>query len=260
MVRPLPIHAHSVSLLPQPPLPQVPGPGARTLAPAAHAPNCCPPSTSTWSSLSPSPSPPSPSTTKKPSTTSSSAPLAETLLTIAGDPERLGVEIGFFAVLHTWGQNLHFHPHLHCVVPGGGPPLPPNERWIAAAADSCCPSGPQPLLPPSVPGGSGKGSCRRRTAVLRRPRTAARTRPPLPAIWLPSSTSEWVVYAKPPLADRHTCWSISAATRIAWPSPIAACWHCENAIKTRNTFADSFGSSILSDIEGSPYLYALYSY
>lgn len=45
---------------------------------------------------------------------------AETLLTIAGDPQRLGVELGFFAVLHSWGQNLHFHPHLHCVVPGGG--------------------------------------------------------------------------------------------------------------------------------------------
>ncbi len=56
---------------------------------------------------------------------------AQTLLTIAGDPQRLGVEAGFFAVLHSWGQNLHFHPHLHCVVPGGG--LSPDHlRWIAA--------------------------------------------------------------------------------------------------------------------------------
>jgi hypothetical protein len=45
---------------------------------------------------------------------------SETLLTIARDPQRLGVELGFFAVLHSWGQNLHFHPHLHCVIPGGG--------------------------------------------------------------------------------------------------------------------------------------------
>jgi hypothetical protein len=45
---------------------------------------------------------------------------AETLLTIAADPKRLGAAIGFPAVLHTWGQNLHLHPHLHCVVPGGG--------------------------------------------------------------------------------------------------------------------------------------------
>jgi hypothetical protein len=54
---------------------------------------------------------------------------AETLLTIARDPQHLGAEIGFFTVLHTWGQNLHFHPHLHCVVPGGG--LSPDGEWIA---------------------------------------------------------------------------------------------------------------------------------
>jgi hypothetical protein len=41
---------------------------------------------------------------------------AETLKTIAADPQHLGAEIGFFAVLHSWGQNLLFHPHLHCVV------------------------------------------------------------------------------------------------------------------------------------------------
>jgi hypothetical protein len=56
---------------------------------------------------------------------------AQTLLSIAADPKRLGVETGFFAVLHSWGQNLHFHPHLHCVVPGGGL-SPRHERWIHA--------------------------------------------------------------------------------------------------------------------------------
>ncbi len=55
---------------------------------------------------------------------------SETLLTIARDPQHLGAEIGFFAILHTWGQNLHFHPHLHCVVPGGGI-APDQTRWIA---------------------------------------------------------------------------------------------------------------------------------
>ncbi len=53
---------------------------------------------------------------------------SQTLLTIARDPQHLGAEIGFFAVLHTWGQNLHLHPHLHCVVPGGG--LSPDGEWI----------------------------------------------------------------------------------------------------------------------------------
>jgi hypothetical protein len=55
---------------------------------------------------------------------------AETLSTIAADPKHLGAEIGFFAVLHSWGQNLFFHPHLHCVVPGGGI-SPHGTRWIS---------------------------------------------------------------------------------------------------------------------------------
>ncbi len=54
---------------------------------------------------------------------------AETLRTIAADPRHLGAEIGLVAVLHTWGQSLHHHPHVHCVVPGGGP-SPDGTRWI----------------------------------------------------------------------------------------------------------------------------------
>jgi hypothetical protein len=54
---------------------------------------------------------------------------AETLRTIAADPKHLGAEIGFFAVLHSWGSALLFHPHLHCVVPGGGI-SPDGTRWI----------------------------------------------------------------------------------------------------------------------------------
>ncbi len=55
---------------------------------------------------------------------------AETLRTIAADPKHLGAEIGLVAVLHTWGQNLHHHRHVHCVVPGGGPWLD-DTRWVA---------------------------------------------------------------------------------------------------------------------------------
>ena len=54
---------------------------------------------------------------------------SETLRTIAADPEHLGAEIGFLAVLHTWGQNLLHHPHLHCLVPGGGI-APDGKSWI----------------------------------------------------------------------------------------------------------------------------------
>jgi hypothetical protein len=56
--------------------------------------------------------------------------VSETLRTIAADPRHLGAEIGFLAVLHSWGQNLLHHPHLHCLVPGGGI-APDGERWIA---------------------------------------------------------------------------------------------------------------------------------
>ena len=56
--------------------------------------------------------------------------VAETLRTIATDSRHLGAEIGFIAILHTWGQSLQHHPHLHCVVPGGGPSAD-GERWIS---------------------------------------------------------------------------------------------------------------------------------
>lgn len=55
---------------------------------------------------------------------------SETLLTIASDPQHLGAAIGFFGILHTWGQNLLYHPHLHCVVPGGGL-SPDQQRWVS---------------------------------------------------------------------------------------------------------------------------------
>ena len=55
---------------------------------------------------------------------------ARTLLTIARDKKHLGAHIGFLAVLHTWGRNLLHHPHLHCVVPGGGLSLD-RKSWVA---------------------------------------------------------------------------------------------------------------------------------
>jgi len=59
---------------------------------------------------------------------------AEALHTIAADPRHLGAEIGAVAVLHTWGQNLHHHPHLHCIVPGGGLSLD-HSRWVPCRPD-----------------------------------------------------------------------------------------------------------------------------
>src|SRR3954471_11505126 len=55
---------------------------------------------------------------------------AETLRRIAADPKHLGAEMGCVAVLHTWGQTLLHHPHVHCLVPGGGLSAD-GTRWIA---------------------------------------------------------------------------------------------------------------------------------
>ena len=60
---------------------------------------------------------------------------SQTLLETAADPRLLGASIGFLAVLHTWGQNLHLHPHLHCVVPGGGI-SPDGSCWIGCPKSS----------------------------------------------------------------------------------------------------------------------------
>jgi len=53
------------------------------------------------------------------------------LLEVAADPKRLGAEIGFLCILHTWGQTLNRHPHIHCVVPGGGLSTD-HSRWISS--------------------------------------------------------------------------------------------------------------------------------
>lgn len=57
------------------------------------------------------------------------AATAATLLEIAADPKHLGAEIGILSILHTWGQNLLAHPHLHCVIPAGGL-SPDRARWV----------------------------------------------------------------------------------------------------------------------------------
>ena len=55
--------------------------------------------------------------------------VSETLLELAKDTKYLNANIGFTTILHTWGQNLMYHPHIHCIVPGGGLSLD-NSNWI----------------------------------------------------------------------------------------------------------------------------------
>ena len=123
--------------------------------------------------------------------------VALTLRTIARDPQHLGADIGVLAVLHTWGQTLQHHPHLHCVVPGGGL-SGDGSRWLPSRAHF--------FLPVRVL------SRHFRHTFLRLLRSAyrhgkLRCRGPLasladPAAWRrwlePLEHTEWVVYAKPP--------------------------------------------------------------
>jgi len=124
---------------------------------------------------------------------------AEALRTIAADPQHLGAEIGFFAVLHTWGSNLLHHPHAHCVVPGGGL-SPDGTRWI-----SCRPGF---FLPVRVL------SCLFRRLFLEHLERAfysgklqfftalekLRDRHAFARYLKPIRKAKWVVYAKPPFA------------------------------------------------------------
>jgi hypothetical protein len=122
---------------------------------------------------------------------------AETLLEVARNPRRLGAEIGFFSVLHTWNQKLQIHPHVHCVVPAGGLSLD-HTRWI--------PSRPRFFLPRPVLRRVFRGKfvaglksafqhqqlhfCGD-LALLAQPKTFAS--------WLrPLFRKNWVVYCKPP--------------------------------------------------------------
>jgi hypothetical protein len=125
------------------------------------------------------------------------AATAETLLTIAGDPQHLGVEIGFFAVLHSWGQNLHFHPHLHCIVPGGGLSAD-HDRWIPSRTGF--------FLPVKV---LSRLFRRLFLEALEKAYAAGQLQffgdleplrdPPAFARYLtPLKNTDWVVYAKPP--------------------------------------------------------------
>ena len=122
---------------------------------------------------------------------------AETLRTIASDPKHLGAEIGFIALLHTWGQNLLHHPHLHCVVPGGGLSAD-GERWV-----SCRPGFFLPvrvlsrlfrrLFLAQLQGAFEAGQLRLFNSLepLQAPGAFAKYLAPV-------RQAEWVVYAKPP--------------------------------------------------------------
>jgi hypothetical protein len=129
---------------------------------------------------------------------------SETLCTIAADPEHLGAEIGFLGVLHTWGQNLLHHPHIHFLVPGGGI-APDGEHWIACR--------PGFFLPVRVLSQMFRGKFLHYLekafsagelnffSAHRHLQEPAAFRRYLAPVW----NTEWVVYAKRPTSCMHCC-------------------------------------------------------
>ena len=132
------------------------------------------------------------------------AAASATLREVAADPKHLGAQVGVVAVLHTWGQNLHHHPHLHCLVTGGGLAcdrsgrLAERPRWL-----SCRPGF---FLPVRVLSRvfRGKFLALLRQAHERGELVLAGRLAPLSAVWeswlRPLYGRDWVVYSQPPAA------------------------------------------------------------
>jgi hypothetical protein len=125
---------------------------------------------------------------------------AETLATIAADSRHLGAQLGMTMVLHTWGQTLQHHPHVHCVVPGGGPSLD-GTRWVACRPGFFLPVRVlsrlfRRLFLQELENAFGAGKLRFFTnlANLAEPQAFARRLRELQRL-------DWVVYAKPPFGS-----------------------------------------------------------
>jgi hypothetical protein len=122
---------------------------------------------------------------------------AQTLLEVAANPKHLGAEVGVLEVLHTWGQNLALHPHVHCVVTGGGLSLD-EGRWIAGRDDYFLPV---PILRCVFRGKflSGLRAAFQKGKLRFRGRLKALARPERFQHLLDETVrTEWVVYARPP--------------------------------------------------------------
>lgn len=124
---------------------------------------------------------------------------AETLRTIAADPQHLGAEIGFFAVWHTWGQTLAHHPHLHGVVPGGGLSRD-GRRWVACRPGCFLPVRVRSRLFRRRLLEAWHAACEAGTWPCFGTLHALADRQACAQDLAPARQTEWVVYAKPPCA------------------------------------------------------------
>ena len=123
---------------------------------------------------------------------------SQTLKTLARDPQHLGANIGCIALLHTWSQTLAYHPHLHCIVTGGGL-APDGRRWVAARSDFFLPVKVLARLfrgkfLAGLKQAYDQGQLKQPTVPTTEP-AGARFKHVLTALY----QKEWVVYCKPPL-------------------------------------------------------------
>ena len=144
---------------------------------------------------------------------------AETLLEVAADPRHLGAELGFLSVLHTWGQNLLHHPHVHCVIPTGGL-SPDHSHWVHSRSGFFLPV----RVLSRVFRGKFIAGLKRlfRTGQLSAPensRLSQNAPPSTRSCGLCFARTGWFTSSRPS-ADRITCFTIWPDTRTAWQSPI----------------------------------------
>ena len=119
------------------------------------------------------------------------AAVAETLHDVAGNPKNLGAKIGFSCVLHSWTQQLLFHPHIHCIVSGGGL-HPDGERWVAAK--------PGFLFPVRILGRVFRGKLLRKLELSLDHGSLQAAEPDPYARLRAAARKNWGVYSKPPFA------------------------------------------------------------
>jgi Putative transposase len=148
---------------------------------------------------------------------------AETLLQVAADPNHLGAQIGFFAVLHSWGQNLLFHHHIHCLIPAGGL-SPDHTRWIHPRYPFFLPVGVLSRVFRGKFVAALKRRFQQRQLIFPRSLRPLQNQKAFRAFLRPLFRQNWVVYAKPPFGVPIMSLAISPVTRTASPSPTTASW------------------------------------
>ena len=122
---------------------------------------------------------------------------ADTLLEVAANPKHLGAAIGFLSILHTWGQNLLHHPHVHCLVPAGGI-SPDQTRWIHSRPNFLVPIPVLKMVFRAKVRDGLKRLFRANKLVFAGQLTALATRQAFLDFLDPLCEKQWVVYAKAP--------------------------------------------------------------